>query len=210
MSTFGEHAGFYSHRLAALGHGCVGVDFAPAAIEYARKEAAARGLDCRFELADIRSAEFGSGFDLVMLLFGELNLFPRDEAVALLRRCAQALAPDGVVLLEVHSFETVRNRGTSAPKWSAVAAGVFSERPHLRLEEYFWLEESECAAGRYWIIDAETAAVSRFGWTMQAYSDEAYAALLADAGLQVQGTFPSLTDEEDGAGFPVILASRVQ
>jgi SAM-dependent methyltransferase len=37
--------GFYSHRLAAMGHDCFGIDFAPAAIEYARQEAAARSLE---------------------------------------------------------------------------------------------------------------------------------------------------------------------
>jgi SAM-dependent methyltransferase len=197
--------GLYCHRLTALGHDCLGIDFGPASVEYAREEAARRSLACRFELGDIRSVEFGGGFDLVMLLYGELNPFPREEAVALLRRWREALAPGGIVLLEAHSFEAVRSRGEAAPAWSAAEAGLFSERPHLRLDESFWLDAEGCAAGRHWLIDAETAEVTLYGWSMLAYTEEGYRSLLGEAGLSLQATYPSLSGEEDGKGFPVLL-----
>ena len=197
--------GFYCHRLAAVGHECVGIDFGPAAIDYARAEAERGKLDCRFVLDDIRRADFGSGYQLIMLLYGELNLFPRDEAVALLRRCAAALAPGGTLLLEVHSEAAVTSRGKAAPKWSAVESGLFLDRPHLRLEESIWLEESRCAAGRYWVAEAQTSEVNRYGWTMQAYDNEGYAALLAEAGLKLIETVPNLTGSGEADDFPVLV-----
>jgi SAM-dependent methyltransferase len=199
--------GLYVHRLAARGHDCTGIDFAPASIAYAREQADHLGLRCRFLSGDIRQTDFGNGFDLIMLTYGELNLFPRPEALELLRRCVSALAPQGQVLLEVHSYEAVRGRGNAPRTWRAVDSGLFLDRPHLRLDESFWLPDVGASAGRHWIVDPETSEVSRHAWTMQAYGDAEYAALLAEAGLVLVKAYPSLSGAEDGAGFPVLLAS---
>ena len=58
--------GLYTARLAGLGHTCTGIDFSPASIAYAKEQAVARNLDCQYTEADIRSAKYGSGYDLVM------------------------------------------------------------------------------------------------------------------------------------------------
>jgi SAM-dependent methyltransferase len=199
--------GLYALRLVRHGHDCTGIDFGPASIDYAREEAATQGLACSFVLGDIRDVEFGEAFDLVMLLFGELNLFTRDEVIALLRRCSAALAPGGSVLLEVHSSDAVRRRGLMASTWSAPQSGLFSERPHLRLDESFWLDEQRIAGGRHWIVDAATSEVWRHAWTMQAYSDAEYEALLSDAGLELTRRYDSLTGKPDNPDFPVLLAA---
>lgn len=66
--------GFYSHRLAARGHRCHGIDFGPASIEYAR-EHNPDPSHCTFALGDIRHTPFGGPYDLAMILFGEFNVF---------------------------------------------------------------------------------------------------------------------------------------
>ena len=199
--------GLYCLRLAEHGHDCTGVDFGPASIEYARAEASKRGLSCRFELGDIRSVRFDGQFDLVMLLYGELNLFQPADTDALLQSYRDALAPDGRLLLEVHGYELTKSIGSRAPRWSVVQSGLFSDRPHLRCDQAFWLEESQHAAGRHWIVDAESGEVSLYGWTQKAYKDVEYEALLARNGLRVVARHPSLTGEQDDAGFPVYVAS---
>src|SRR4051794_4182545 len=50
--------GFYSHRLAVLGHRCRGIDFGPASIEYARQHSPNRSR-CEFVLDDIRRTALG-------------------------------------------------------------------------------------------------------------------------------------------------------
>ncbi|KUH93902.1 class I SAM-dependent methyltransferase [Mycobacterium sp. IS-3022] len=45
-------AGEHTIMLTRLGYDVVGVDFAPSAIEFARRNAAAKGVDARFEVAD--------------------------------------------------------------------------------------------------------------------------------------------------------------
>ncbi len=60
----------YLHRLARHGHRCHGIDFSPAAIRHAHSVADTERLDCRFDQVDLRTVDFGTGFDVVMLLFG--------------------------------------------------------------------------------------------------------------------------------------------
>ena len=53
--------GLYTEQLARLGHECVGIDFGPASIEYAKEQAAANNLNIDYRLADIRQAVYGGG-----------------------------------------------------------------------------------------------------------------------------------------------------
>jgi SAM-dependent methyltransferase len=200
--------GLYTQRLAEAGHDCFGIDLGPASIEYAIKQATAVADRCRYALGDLRAADFGAGYDLVMFLFGDFNPFPRDQALDILRRCNVALDPDGRVLLEVHSFDAVRERGLAPARWSAVESGRFSDKPHLRLEQSFWLADSAHAAGRHWIVDAATGETTLYGWTMRAYTDKEYETLLAEAGLKLLARYENLTGTDEASEFPVLLAAR--
>jgi len=175
--------GLYAQRLAALGHTCVGIDFGPASIAYARQQAAEGGADCTFIEGDVRTAAFGGGFGLAMLIFGEFNVFRPAEAEEILRRAAAALVPGGWIVLEPQTDEVVRATGRRGPSWSASGGGLFSERPHLCLEENAWDEQLRVATTRYYIIDAATAAVTRHAASVQAYEPEQLEALLTRHGF---------------------------
>jgi ubiquinone/menaquinone biosynthesis C-methylase UbiE len=59
--------GFLAFELAGRGHRVVGVDFARAMIEEARRKAAARPVSVKFEEADVEQLPFAAGsFDLVI------------------------------------------------------------------------------------------------------------------------------------------------
>jgi SAM-dependent methyltransferase len=175
--------GLYTIRLAKLGHACTGIDFSPASIRYAQEQAVEQGLSCTYLRADVRAAEYGSGFDLVMFLYGELNVFHPGDARAILEKAKAALVPGGMLLLEPHRFATVEKVGTQAPFWQSAEAGLFSDSPHLWLRENFWDAKSRTATTRYFIIDAATGAVTRMADTMQAYTDQKYYRLLEDIGF---------------------------
>jgi SAM-dependent methyltransferase len=202
--------GLYTSRLARLGHECVGIDFSPASIAHARAEAKAAGLRCRYVEQDIRTADYGSEYDLAMLLFGELNVFRPAEAEGLLRKMHAALSPGGAVLLEPHTGSAVRRLGHEAPTWYSAAEGLFSDRPHLCLTESSWNEELSVATERYFIVDAESGEVTRHASSMQAYSDEQYRALLTGCGLTNIAFRPSPGGEwgEMAAGLMAITARR--
>jgi SAM-dependent methyltransferase len=130
--------GFYTQRFAKLGHECVGIDFSPAAVAYAVKQAAQQGLSCRYDLADIRVVDYGLDYGLVMLIFGEYNVFKPQDACTILAKVFRALRPGGILLLEPHTFTSVQEIGSGAPTWYSSPSGLFSGHPHLYLQENFW------------------------------------------------------------------------
>jgi SAM-dependent methyltransferase len=198
--------GLYTSRLARRGHTCVGVDFSPASIVHATETATSAGLDCVYRLGDIRETEFSSGFDLVMLIFGEHNVFRPSDAQSILAKARRALAAGGRLLLEVHTADAVQRIGTASATWRSAESGLFADRPHLRLEEAFWDDSRQVATERYYIIDAETGAVTRYAQSIQSYSDAQYHVMLADAGFSLDGIFPSLTGVDDGGDFYALVA----
>jgi SAM-dependent methyltransferase len=199
--------GLYAHRLARLGHVCHGVDFSPAAIRHAREITAAEGLACTFSEGDVREAELGSDYDLALLLYGQVNVFPRDQAADILRRTFEALVPFGRAVLEAQTFETVRRLGDPPPTWSASRSGLFSEAPHLLLEERAWDEASRTATERWYVIDAATSTVRRYAMSTTAYTEDELAGLLREAGFTEVERRGSLGPDGDRSLF-VLIGSK--
>lgn len=175
--------GLYTSQLADLGCACVGIDFSPAAIAHARAQAIQRRLDCDYQEEDVRTATYGGDFRLVMLIFGELNVFRPSDARLVLSKARAALSGDGRLVLEAHTEGAVRKMGAHRPSWQLVERGLFSDRPHLRLDESVWDEAHRVAKRRHFVVDVETAAVSVYGQSVQAYSDAEYRAMLDACGF---------------------------
>ncbi len=202
--------GLYAERLSRLGHQCVGIDYSPASIEYARERARRDQLDCSYLEQDIRTAPYGEGFDLVTLIFGEFNVFSPSDARSILERAHAALSDRGRLLLEVHTLSVVREIGEQAPSWYTADPGLFSDRPHLCLRESSWDPSQRTTTERYFIVDAQTGVATQHGATMQGYSDSEYESLLRDCGFAGVDFRPSLSrDPEDTDDrLMAILASR--
>lgn len=184
--------GLYTSRLARHGHHCVGVDFSPAAIAYAREQAALQNNEKHLEyiLADIRQYRPERKFDAILVLFGELNVFNRQDAAAILKIAAEALKSEGKLFLEVHTFQEIKQQGLAAPNWQSFATGLFSAEPHLCLEENAWHEDSATAMTRYITIDAATAACREYLSGMCAYTDGGYVTLLEECGFGAINLLP--------------------
>ena len=189
--------GLYTHRLARLGNCCVGIDYSPASIAYARKIAQSENLDCTYFQHDIRMAEYGTGFRLVLLIYGELNVFCPNDAKAILRKAHQALIEGGILLLEPHTFTAVQKKGEKKPSWYFAESGLFSDQPHLCLEQHFWDAEQTAATTRYLIIDANTGVVTPHALSVQAYTHAQYHQLLIECGFSGVQFFPALIGTED-------------
>lgn len=191
--------GLYALRLAKSGCECVGIDFSPASIRHAREIAESEpNLSCTFHHADIRDADFGTGFDLVMLIYGQINVFPRNRALEIVKKARRVLKPGGSLLLEVQAFEQIQKGGETGPSWYSSQSGLFSRRPHLVLQENSWDEAGNASTNRFCVIDGETAAVSNYSLSNEAYSDGEFEELLRTAGFNGVKRFPSLI------GVPVV------
>ncbi len=189
--------GLYASRFARRGHTCRGIDFSPASIAYAQAQLELEPLACSYEHQDIREAEYGKGFGLAMLIFGELNIFKPADARRILTKAHDALADGGLILLEPHTFQFVRQMGDQESSWYSSKGGLFMPHPHLVLHEYFWDEPTRTVAMRYWIVDARTGEVSRYAQTFQPYTDDEYAALLISCGFRNVKFYPSLIGTDD-------------
>ncbi len=193
--------GFYTNRLAKLGHNYRGIDFALAAIACARDLAQCQSSTCSYDLADLRqialSRGFDSGFGLVMMIFGQLNVFRRGEARAIPARAFDALVPGRQLLLEPQRLPTVIASGGAGLSCFAVPEGLFSTHPPLQLKDVFWDEHTRTATERFFIVDAETGEVTRRTMRVEAYSDDDYRTLIANAGFDDVQLLPSLIGIED-------------
>ena len=199
--------GLYALRLSRLGCDCFGIDFSPASIRYAERCASEEGASCTYRHGDVRDEDFGHGFDLVMMVFGQYNVFPRDRGLEILRRARAALAPGGRLLLEIQSFEGIERRGGDGPSWYSAASGLFSAESHLVLQENFWHADSKASTVRFSVIDARTGAVAGYALSNEAYSEDELTAALRSAGFDDIAWYPALTgqaaDDEDS---PVVVA----
>lgn len=91
----GEHALF----LAALGHGVLGVDLVPRAIELARGKASARGIAARFQVADALALEsLGETFDTA-LDSGVFHVFDDEDRPRYVASLSRVVAPGGLLHL---------------------------------------------------------------------------------------------------------------
>lgn len=202
--------GLYSSRLAEIGHQCVGIDFSPAAIEYANQKAAQKKLNCEYHLGDILDFNFGFGYDLIMLVFSEFNTFPFEDAITLLKKSHRSLKKGGKILLEVPSFDAVEQLGNQPSVWYTEKEGIFSEEPYLCLTESLWDEVRSIAIEKYYIIEESGCKVNEFENYTRAYDEFQFSQMFKDAGFKDLEFHPSLTgsDEQQLDGMFVILAGK--
>lgn len=190
--------GFYTSRLTALGHTCTGVDFSPAAITYARQH----DTGTQYIRSNILDVAYQQQFDLVMLIYGELNAFSPDEARRIVAGAHAALKPGGMLLLELHPAAYVKQIGNMPPTWYTAEKGLFSDQPYLCLAEPHFIRN--CALTNFFVFDAASGAMQQYTTMLQAYTDDAYRDLLS-AFTKVT-FYPTLTGASGSSELFALLA----
>jgi len=188
--------GLYSIRLTRLGHTCRGIDFGPASIRYAREQALKEGVEVDYVLEDIRTADYGDEYDLVLFVYGEFNVFKPADVKHVLKKAYDSLREGGVFIAEPNRYETVKREGTSPAVWYSSQGGLWSPRPHLCLMENFWDQENHVATTRYFIVDAETSDVTLHASSMVAYTREDLERMLRGVGFRDVVFYESLSGGE--------------
>jgi len=200
--------GLYAERLARRGHTMHGIDYSPASIEYAIEIAHRDNLPCTYACRDIRQAEFPCGMGLIMLIYGEFNVFSPTDAKIIIDKAWQVLEPGGWLLLEPHPFHIIQQLGEKPASWYATIGGLFSEQPHVVLQENFWNEHFHTTTIRYFAIDAGSGQVTQYSQTMQAYRNDEYCSLLTTSGFGEIRFFPGLLGEDSQKGIMAISARK--
>jgi len=176
--------GLYAVELARRGNRVTGIDFAPASIAYARQLAAGAGVAerCAFTQEDVRRmAVEPAGFDGALLLYGQLAVFSRAEARALLASIARALKPGAALAVELLDQERV-DKGESS-WWFTDDSGLWGDRPFLHLGERLWYPQEALSLERFQIIDLESGARREIQLCDQTYAVDEMVALMGEAGF---------------------------
>lgn len=208
--------GLYAVPLAERGVRVTGVDFSPAAIAHARRLAGEAGLNapdavgrCVFIEADARAYEPEPGaFDAAIILYGQLAVFPRHEAMALLRRVVAALRPGGRLVVELLDPAQVDKEPGSW--WFTDDAGLWGDRPFLHLGERHWDERERASVEAYYILHLDDGALDEITLCDQTYEIDEMAEMLRAAGFARVGAYPAWDDLPlyDAGEWVVYVAER--
>jgi len=132
---------------------------------------------------DIRTGDYGSGYDLAMMIYGEFNVFNKEDIKSILLKAFNSLDDGGVFIAEPNRFSTVKGVGETPASWYSAESGLFSPEPHLCLMENFWDDTLRTSISRYIIVDAKSGKVSLHASSMIAYAKKDYEKLLKDVGF---------------------------
>jgi SAM-dependent methyltransferase len=203
--------GLYAVPLAQRGARVTGVDFSPASIAYARQLAQEAGVagQCEFIEADVRAFEpEEDAYDAALFLYGQLAVFPRDEAAALLRKAAVALRPGGRLCVELLDPARVDKKNSSW--WFTDDTGLWGERPFLHLGERRWNAAERMSVERFLILHLESGALDEIILCDQTYEVEEMVEMMRAAGFTSVASYPAWAGLPlyDAAEWLVYIAER--
>ena len=144
--------------LAEQGLDVTAFDFSPVAVEKAKRLAAERGVNVRYEVADVYAWSWPrAAFDVVAAIFVQFA----DPAMRefMFARMVRALKPGGLLLLEGYTPKQLEYRTGGPPQvenlyTAPMLREAFRDLEILELREYEdELEEGERHAGRSALID---------------------------------------------------------
>lgn len=184
--------GLYTERLAKLGHRCVGIDYAPAAIRYAKQIAQEKNLNCEYIEADVTQVDYGVGFDLAYFLYGELNAFKPEVMSNVIQRAYAAMAPGGRLILEMFESKFLAQLGSRPRASEQVESGLFSTEPYHRLTESLYCMDSNATVERNMVTELQSGQITYYVNTLQAYTDKEYHQMLSDIGFTGIKKLPAL------------------
>ncbi|HHY55197.1 MAG TPA: class I SAM-dependent methyltransferase [Chloroflexi bacterium] len=184
--------GLYAVALAERGCQVTGVDFSPASVRYARELAAQRDVAaaCTFIEQDVRAVHLEEGaFDAALFLYGQLAVFPRHEAQALLQLAANSLRSGGMLCLELLDQEKVDK--THSTWWFTDDAGLWGDAPFLHLGERFWDDAQALSLERFYTLHLESGVMDEVLLCDQTYTIGEMTTMLHDVGFAAVQLYPA-------------------
>jgi hypothetical protein len=149
----------------------------------------------------VRAAEPEPGaFNAALFLYGQLAVFTREEAAALLAKTAAALCPGGRLCVELLDPARVDKKDSSW--WFTDDQGLWGERPFLHLGERRWDATKRASVERYLILHLESGALDEIVLCDQTYEVEEMAGMMRAAG------FSEVTSYAGWAGLPLYDAGE--
>lgn len=201
--------GLYCQELARRGMQVEGWDYAPASIDYARQQAEAAGIEINYVRDDYRNLDAVARFNLVTLIYGDLNVFSQSDAEALLCRIHRALLPGGYFFADVTTPAAHPAQGMRQC-FSYHSSGVWSDGPYLELFEDHPVRPDGLRWERYIIIEVNAGRARVYTTWTQEYTAGTFTALLTRTGFTLRALYDDPADSPlcDQPGWMGVLAVK--
>ena len=176
--------GLYAVDLALQGCRVTGIDFGPASIAYARMLAGENNVQdqCEFIASDVREVDLvPDTYDAALFIYGQLAVFRREEALALLTKIAASLKPGARMVIELLNQDRVDKEASTW--WFTDDKGLWGDAPFLHLGERYWLAEEKISVERFYVIDLQTQKMLEVNLSDQTYAIPEMVELLGQAGF---------------------------
>jgi SAM-dependent methyltransferase len=187
--------GLYAVDLAKEGCSVVGFDFGPVSIAYAHQLAQKEGVaaNCKFIEQDVLQADFGENeFDAALFIYGQLAVFPQEQAQMLLEKVVRALRPGGRLCVELLNQDRLDKKDSNW--WFTDDTSLWGDAPFLHLGERFWDDEQEMSLERFQTIHLGTGQLDEVILCDQSYSVEMMVEMMRTAGFIQVDVFPAWDD----------------
>lgn len=184
--------GLYAVPLAERGCRVLGVDFSPAAIEYARNLAHQSRVEesCAFVQQDVRKiTPAKEQYDAALFLYGQLAVFPRPDAQDLLAKIARSLRPGGKLAIELLDQDKVDKKNSTW--WYSDDKGLWGDAPFIHFGERFWLADQAMSIERFHILHLDSGQLDEITLCDQTYSVNEITEMLYTAGFDHVDYFPA-------------------
>jgi SAM-dependent methyltransferase len=203
--------GLYAVDLALKGCQVTGIDFSPASIAFARTLARENGVDdkCTFLEKDVREAVLPpQAYDAALFLYGQMAVFRREEALALLTKTADSLQPGAKLAVELLNQERVDKEASTW--WFTDDKGLWGDSPFLHLGERIWLEEEQISVERFYVIDLNTQQMLEVNLSDQTYAISEMVDFLKVAGFSQVDVYDDWDDLDlyDRGEWVVYIAQK--
>jgi ubiquinone/menaquinone biosynthesis C-methylase UbiE len=183
--------GLYALEFAKRGCHVTGIDFGPASIRYAKEIVEREGVaeQCTFIQQDVRQMGVTKeSFDAALFIYGQLAVFKREEARALLTNIVQALKPGSKLCVELLNQERVDKKHSTW--WFTDDKGLWSDQPFLHLGERYWDEAEEISIERFHTIHLETGQMDEVILCDQTYTVETMVEMMKKVGFDMVESYP--------------------
>lgn len=134
--------------LAQQGYHVAAFDISPVSV--ARSEAASRGLDIQFEVADLRSLQFDRHFDVVISCDNSLpHLLTRNDLNQALGSVRQVLSEDGLFVASIRDYDQLL---IEKPQSMPPDLQGAKERQGVTFQIWEWSDESDIYLVRLFVL----------------------------------------------------------
>ncbi|WP_048152020.1 class I SAM-dependent methyltransferase [Methanolacinia paynteri] len=158
--------GLYCEMFAKAGHDITGVDLSKRSIDYAKKSAQEKDLDIEYINKNYLELDLSEKFDLVMMIFCDLDVLNPGERDVLLEKVYSVLKPGGMFVFDTMNDNTPTVMNPGEKSWEAAGSGGFwRAEPYLALTESFHYEDEKVILSQTIIYsEPEDYRIYRF-WT---------------------------------------------